>query len=137
MKEDLDHEKHEKHQRILFPDEVFRIQGAIFEVSREMGIGFLEAVYQESLSLEFEIRGIPFAPMPALGLAYKGQALKAFYVPDFICFDRILVELKAVREVAPEHRAQVINYLKASGLALGLLVNFGCAPKARVERLAL
>lgn len=116
---------------------MFRIQGAIFEVSRGMGIGYLEAVYQECLSLEFRIRGIPFAPTPTLRLEYKGRDLRQFYIPDFVCFGRVLVELKAVREIAPEHRAQVINYLKASGLKLGLLVNFGRAPKAHVERLAL
>lgn len=116
---------------------MFQIQGAIFDVSREMGVGFLEAVYQECLALEFGIRGIPFAAAPVLRLVYKGRIMNQFYVPDFVCFDSVIVELKAVREIAPEHRAQVINYLRASGLKLGLLVNFGCAPKARVERLAL
>ncbi|HEY2706976.1 MAG TPA: GxxExxY protein [Caulobacteraceae bacterium] len=70
-----------------------------------------------------------------MNLAYKGQGLRQRYMPDFVCFDAIIVELKVVREVSPEHRAQVLNYLKATGLRLGLLVNFGIAPKARVERL--
>ncbi|HWF01001.1 MAG TPA: GxxExxY protein [Caulobacteraceae bacterium] len=133
----MDHEKHEKHERVLYADEAFEVQGAIFEVSRELGIGFLEAVYQECLALEFAARGIPFRAKPPLGLRYKGNALLQTYSADFVCFDCIIVELKAVREIAPEHRAQVINYLKATGLRLGLLVNFGCAPKARVERLVL
>jgi GxxExxY protein len=133
----MDHEKHEKHERLLYAEDAFAIQGAIFEVSRELGVGFLEAVYQECLTLEFAARAIPFRPKPALGLRYKGHALLQTYAPDFVCFDRIIVELKAVREIAPEHRAQVINYLKATGLRLGLLVNFGCAPKARIERLVL
>jgi GxxExxY protein len=72
-----------------------------------------------------------------LALAYKGQPLRQAYRADFVCFGRIIVELKATREVAPEHRAQLLNYLKATGLRVGLLVNFGCAPKARVERLVL
>jgi len=133
----MDHEKHEKHENMLFADEAFRIQGAVFEVSRQMGTGFLEAVYQECLAIEFAAQGITFVPSPPLALAYKGQSLKQLYRPDFVCFDRIIVELKVVRELAPEHRAQVLNYLKATGLRLGLLVNFGCAPKARVERLVL
>jgi GxxExxY protein len=131
----MNHEPHEKHEPLLYPDEVFRIQGAVFEVSREMGVGFLEAVYQECLALEFTARGIPFVTSQPLALNYKGSLLRQTYVPDFVCFDRIILELKVVRDFAPEHRAQVINYLKATGLRLGLLVNFGGAPKARVERL--
>lgn len=122
---------------LIYSDEVFRIQGAIFDVSREMGIGFLEAVYQECLALEFAARDIPFVARRPVALAYKGQPLLQTYQPDFVCFDEIIVELKVARELAPEHRAQTLNYLKATGLRLGLLVNFGCAPKAKVERLIL
>lgn len=131
------HEPHEPHERLLHADEVFRIQGAIFEVNRVLGAGFLEAVYQESLALEFATRGIPFAAQPSLTIDYKGTRLRHVYVPDFICFGCVLVELKALGEVAPEHRAQVLNYLKAAGLRVGLLVNFGCASKAPVERFIL
>jgi GxxExxY protein len=131
----MNHEPHEKHEPLLYADEVFRIHGAVFEVSREMGIGFLEAVYQGCLALEFAARGIAFVASRPLALKYKGNPLRQSYVPDFVCFDRIILELKVVREIAPEHRAQVINYLKATGLCLGLLVNFGGAPKARIERL--
>ena len=130
----MNHEPHEKHEQVLYADEVYLIQGAIFDVNREMGAGFLEAVYQECLTLEFTARDISFTANKPLPLAYKGWRLSQTYAPDFICFNRIIVELKAVREIAPEHRAQIINYLKATGLRLGLLVNFGCAPKARVER---
>jgi GxxExxY protein len=133
----MNHEKHEKHENMLFAEEAFRIQGAVFEVSRQMGTGFLEAVYQECLAIELAAQEIPFVASQPLTLAYEGQSLKQSYRPDFVCFDRIIVELKVVRELAPEHRAQVLNYLKATGLRLGLLVNFGCAPKARVERLVL
>ena len=121
---------------MLYASEVFRIQGAIFEVNRHMGSGFLEAVYQECLALEFAARDIPFAAQRPLPLTYKDRMLHQTYQADFVCFGSIIVEIKAVRELAPEHRAQVLNYLNATGLKLGLLVNFGSAPKARIERLA-
>jgi GxxExxY protein len=120
---------------LLFEEETFRIRAAVFEVNRVMGAGFLEAVYQECLGLELASRGIPFAASRPLKLSYKGRALRQTYVPDFVCFDSIVVEIKALRELAAEHRAQVLNYLKASGLSVGLLVNFGSIP-ARIERLA-
>ena len=87
--------------------------------------------------MEFAARRIPFSAAPKLPLSYKGRSLRQYYTPDFVCFERVIVELKAVSEFAPEHRAQVLNYLKASNLRVGLLVNFGCAPKARIERLVL
>ncbi|HWA61534.1 MAG TPA: GxxExxY protein [Caulobacteraceae bacterium] len=129
------HEPHEPHEQLLFKGEVFRIQGAIFEVNRVLGAGFLEAVYQECLALEFEARDIPFAQMMALRLSYKGRLLQSKYVPDFVCFGSIIVELKALRELTSDHRAQVLNYLKASDLRLGLLVNFGAPDQARIERI--
>jgi len=131
------HEPHERHERLILADEVFRIQGAVFEVNRVVGAGFLEAVYQECLAVEFSTRGIPYVAAPRLTLEYKGVSLRQYYTPDFICFERVVVELKAVSDFAPEHRAQVLNYLRASRLRVGLLVNFGCAPKARIERLIL
>ncbi|HEY1930082.1 MAG TPA: GxxExxY protein [Caulobacteraceae bacterium] len=134
----MDHEPHEPHEQgLIDAEEVFAIQGAIFEVNRHMGAGFLEAVYQECLSMEFKARNVPFVASPSLELAYKGVTLRQRYQPDFVCFERIIVELKAVRELAPDHRAQVLNYLRATGLKLGLLVNFGSAPKARIERLVV
>jgi GxxExxY protein len=128
---------HEKHEGLLYADEVFRVQGAVFEVYRAMGAGFLEAVYQECLTIEFADRGIPFSALQALPLQYRGRRLQQSYRADFVCFDRIIVELKSVREIAPEHRAQTINYLRATGLRLGLLINFGATPKVRIERFAL
>jgi GxxExxY protein len=125
-----------KHE-LIYADEAFHIQGAVFEVNRVMGRGFLEAVYQECLALEFAARRIPFRAMPPVALTYKSTPLKQTYFPDFVCFDAIIVELKAVREVAPEHRAQVLNYLRATGLPVGLLVNFGDASRATVQRLVL
>ena len=133
----VNHETHENHEKILFKEECYEIQGAVFGVYREMGCGFLEAVYQECLERELTTRNIPFVAQPDLTLNYKGEPLKQTYKPDFICYGKIIVELKAVKEIAPEHKAQVINYLKASGKKLGLLVNFGTYPKADITRLAL
>ena len=124
-------------QKLLFEKETYAIRGAIFEVYREMGCGFLEAVYQECLEKEFTRRGIPFAAQQELRLSYKGEPLKQTYKPDFICYGAIIVELKALSATTNEHKAQVLNYLKATGLKLGLLVNFGSHPKATIERLVL
>ena len=127
----------EKSEQILFRDESYAIQGAVYEVYREMGSGFLEAVYQECLALEFRRREIPFDAQKDWSLVYKGERLQQIYRPDFLCFGKIVVEIKAVKELAAEHRAQVLNYLKATGLRLGLLVNFGHHPKAQMGRLVL
>ncbi len=119
---------------ILYRDESYAIVGACFEVYKEKGNGFLEAVYQECLVMELADRGIPFAEQPKLALAYKGRPLRLSYQPDFLCFGKIVVEIKAVKSLADEHRAQTINYLKATGHQLGLLVNFGHHPKVESER---
>jgi GxxExxY protein len=123
--------------RLLYENDAFQIRGAIFEVYRAMGAGFLEAVYQECLEVEFSRRGVAFEACKPLGLIYRGQPLRQTYVADFICYDRIIVELKAARAIAPEHRAQTINYLRATGMKLGLLVNFGSAPRVEIERFAV
>lgn len=119
---------------IVLKEESYRIIGACFEVYREKGSGFLESVYQECLALEFEKQGIPYEEKPRLRLEYKGQPLKQEYQPDFLCFGEIIVEIKAAKALADEHRAQVINYLKSTGKQLGLLVNFGHHPKIEHER---
>ncbi|MCF6218187.1 MAG: GxxExxY protein [Gammaproteobacteria bacterium] len=124
-------------KKLLFKDEAYAIQGAIFEVYREMGCGFLEAVYQECLQRELSDRNIPFVTQPILSLSYKGNNLEQRYQPDVICYDKIILELKAVQEIAPAHEAQLHNYLKASGLRLGLLVNFGHYPKVQIKRIIL
>lgn len=121
--------------KLLYPDESYKIQGAIFEVYKEMGSGFLESVYQECLSLEFQLGDIPFYPQASVPLEYKGTTLKQKYIPDFVCYDGIIVEIKAIDEITNKHKAQVINYLKASGCELGLLVNFGAFPKVDIHRL--
>ena len=122
---------------LLFKDECYSIQGAVFEVYREMGCGFLEAVYQECLEKELRRSEIPFLAQQDLRLFYKGEELKQSYRPDLICYEKIIVELKALRELTGEHRSQVLNYLKSTGLRLGLLVNFGNYQKATVERIVL
>ena len=120
--------------KIVFKEESYKIVGACFEVYKEKGNGFLEAVYQECLAIEFAAQSIPFVEKPILRLDYKGRDLKQTYEPDFLCFDQIIVEIKAVKHLTDEHRAQIINYLKATDKQLGLLVNFGHYPKIEHER---
>ncbi len=121
-------------KKIIFKEESDPIIGACFEVYKEKGNEFLEAVYQECLSIKFALQGVPFTEKPKLRLDYKGRELKQTYEPDFLCFEKIIVEIKAIKKLADEHRAQVINYLKAIGKQLGLLVNFGHHPKIEHER---
>jgi GxxExxY protein len=120
---------------ILFKDESYVIMGAMFEVYREMGCGFLEPVYQECVELELNDRHIPFVPQLRLQLKYKSHILKSKYTPDAICYNQIVLELKAVREITDKHRAQVHNYLKATDYRLGIIVNFGHHPKLQYERI--
>ena len=120
--------------KIVFKEESYQIIGACFEVYKEKGGGFLEAVYQECMAIEFGEQGIPFCEKPGLSLDYKGRDLKQTYEPDFLCFGEIILEIKAVKKLADEHRAQIINYLKATGKQLGLLVNFSHYPKIEHER---
>jgi len=103
---------------------------------KEKGCGFLEDVYQECLEIELGLQEIEFDAQYSLKLEYKGRPLRKKYIPDFICFGKIIVEIKAVKEVTDEHRAQLQNYLKATGYKLGLLVNFGHHPQIQIERIA-
>ncbi len=119
----------------IYSDETYKIRGAIFEVYQEIGCGFLESVYQECLEIELKSRGIPFKSQQELHIMYKGEFIKQKYKPDFLCFDKIIVEIKAVKELTNNHQAQLINYLKASKMKLGLLVNFGAYPKVEIKRL--
>jgi GxxExxY protein len=122
---------------LIHEQKTYEILGACFEVYREKGCGFLEGVYQECLGVEFDLRALPAKPQVPLPLSYKGRALSKVYQADFICFDQILVELKAVSGLVDEHRAQVQNYLHATGHKVGLLVNFGHFPKVEHERFIL
>ncbi|HMO50426.1 MAG TPA: GxxExxY protein [Kiritimatiellia bacterium] len=119
---------------LMYEAESFKLRGACFEVYKDKGHGFLEAVFQECLAIEFGILGIPFVEQPTVKLTYKGHELKQGYIPDFVCYGKIIVELKAVKAILDEHRAQIINYLKATGMHLGLLVNFGAYPRVEIER---
>ena len=120
---------------VLYKDECYKIMGACFEVYKEKGCGFVKPVYQECLSIELTMQGIPFEEQVELPLEYKGRPLHQTYKPDFICFEKIILEIKAVSKLTDEHRAQVHNYLKATGHKLGLLVNFGHYPKVEWERI--
>ena len=122
---------------IIYREESFQIMGACFEVYKTMGCGFLKAVYQECWEMELGDRGLPFVAKHQLLLSYKERRLKQRYEPDFICYDKIILEIKAVSNLADEHRAQVQNYLRATGYRLGLLVNFGHHPLVESERIAL
>ncbi|NCU27498.1 GxxExxY protein [Candidatus Nomurabacteria bacterium] len=122
---------------IIYKDESFLINGAIFEVYKELGSGFLEAVYQECLIREFSRLKIPFSAQPELTIWYKDEPIAQTYKPDFICYDKIIIELKVVTELSQIHRAQVLNYLKITKMRLGLLVNFCSYHKVQIERLTL
>jgi GxxExxY protein len=110
---------------LLFKDEVYRIIGAAMEVHKVLGCGFLEAVYQEALELEFQFQQIPYKREAKLKIYYKGHLLNKFYEADFICYDSVIVELKALSALTSDHESQLLNYLKATGMKVGLLINFG------------
>lgn len=123
--------------QLLYKDEVYAIQGAIFEVYKEMGNAWHEEVYQQCMERELGERGIPFDSKKTLQIYYKGKAIGKTYEPDLWCFGKIIVELKAVGALAEEHRRQMLNYLRITGCRLGLLVNFGAYPRVDIERYAL
>ncbi len=120
---------------ILFKDEVYSIVGAAMEVYNQLGNGFLEAVYQESLAFEFRQRGVPFQEHPELRITYKNQVLQQKYIPDFIAYEQIIIELKVMKQLGPNEEAQLLNYLKATGMRLGILLNFGSSGKLEWKRM--
>ncbi len=120
-------------RELLFKDEVFRIVGAAMEVSRELGSGFLEAVYQEALEIELAERQILHQPQKRIELFYKGRLMKRDYIADFLCHDQIVVEIKAIKVITAIEEAQLLNYLKATKRPLGLIINFG-VPKLEWRR---
>jgi len=122
-------------ENLLLRDEVFSTVGAAIEVHRELGPGFLEAVYQEALERELASRDLPFAAQQELVIHYKGQALTKRYVCDLLCFGSVLVELKTLDKLTGREEAQVLNYLKASNLSVGMLINFGAPGKLEWRRL--
>jgi|SRR5581483_3977447 GxxExxY protein len=119
---------------LLFKDEVYKIVGAAMEVYNEKGVGFLEEVYQECLEIELETRGIPFVSQKELPLYYKGRLLKKKYRADFVCYDKIVVEIKALERLSTNEEAQILNYLKATKLEVGVLINFGARNKLEWDR---
>lgn len=127
--------RNEAKAELLYKDESYAIIGACFAVYKEKGCGFLEPVYHECLQIEFESQRVPFLAKPPQTLRYRGRTLVQTFTPDFICCDKIVVEIKAASALVDEHRAQVLNYLSATGCELGLLVNFGHYPKIEYERL--
>jgi GxxExxY protein len=128
-------EKNDKPKKILYKDECFRIQACVFQVNKKLGSGFLEAVYQEALEIELAKAKIPYEAQKKLPIHYDGRLLKQYYQADFVCFEKIIIEIKAVTRISNEHKAQIFNYLAATGLRLGLLVNFCSYPKAEVTRI--
>ena len=120
---------------IIYKEESYRITGACFEVYNEKGSGFTEPIYQECLELELAMQAIEFQAQAHLPLSYKGRPLRQRFQPDFICYGKIIVEIKAVSALTDEHRSQLLNYLNATGYRLGLLVNFGHHGKLEWERI--
>jgi len=110
---------------LLYENESHRIIGAAIEAHKTLGNGFLEPVYQEALSIEFEKQTMPFEKEKQLRIKYKDTYLEKFYMADFVCYEKIIVECKALKQLLPEHESQVLNYLNATGFRLGLLLNFG------------
>jgi len=123
--------------KIIYADDSYKIVGACFNVYKQMGCGFLEPVYQECTDIEFEFQRIPFESQKELILMYRGHKLAKTYKPDFICYGKIIVEIKAVSNLKDEHRSHILNYLHATGLKLRLLVNYEHSPKIEYERFVL
>jgi GxxExxY protein len=120
---------------LIWKEESYAIIGACFAVYREKGCDFLEPVYHEGREIEFNLQGIPFLSKPPQTLQYRGRTLVQTFTPDFTCYDKIILEIKAVSTLVDEHRAQLLNYLRATGSELGLLANFGHYPRLEHERL--
>ena len=122
---------------LFFKDEVYAITGAMFEVYKTLGTGFLEPVYQEALSIEFVRKGVPFEREKPLELFYKDVRLEKRYVADFVCFDQIILELKVLPKLTNIEMAQLLNYLKITKTKLGILSNFGATPRLEWKRYVL
>ena len=122
---------------IIYKEESYKIVGAAFKVYNGLGPGFLEAVYQEALEIELQKQGIPYEREKELKIQYNGVELKQTYKADFVCFGKIIVELKAVSSLEDAHRSQVYNYLRATGYKLGLLLNFGSSDELEKERIVI
>lgn len=124
-------------KKLIYPEESYAIMGACFNVYKDKGCGYTEPIYQVCTEIELEYQAIPSHAQKRMKLTYRGKELRHTFKPDFICYDKIVVELKAVSQIIDEYRAQVLNYLNATGYQLGLLVNFGHYPKVEYERIIL
>ena len=122
---------------LILPDESYQIMGACFEVYNEMGPGFLESVYHECLEIQFSERSVPFTSKPQLSLCFKSKRLITYFQADFVCWNQIVIEIKAATCPVDDNTAQLLNYLNATRLPLGILVNFGHHPKLEYKRIAL
>jgi GxxExxY protein len=127
----------ELNNELYLKEEVYAVIGAAIEVHKELGCGFLEPVYQEALGLELMDRKIPHKPERNLAIQYKGRILKKSYCADFICFEQMVVEIKALDKLYPRDEAQILNYLKATQLKVGVLINFGAHGKLEWKRFVL
>ncbi len=123
-------------ENMIYEEESYKIIGAGMEVYNKLGCGFLENVYQECLGIEFKEKAVYYQEQKEIKIFYKGIELKQRYRADFICFDKILLEIKAVSKICDEHRSQILNYLNATGFKLGLILNFGSSRKLEYERFA-
>jgi len=119
---------------LLLKDEVYAVVGAAIEVHRELGHGFLEAVYQEAMEIELSDRDISYVPQLSLPIYYKGKRLQKEYVADLVCYDQVIVELKALTQLTGKEESHILNYLKATGLRVGLLINFGSTGRLEWKR---
>ena len=122
---------------LLLEEESYLIRGAIFEVYKTLGAGFLEPVYQEALEVELGAMNVPYKSQPEITISYKGRSLNKTYRADIVCYDSIILELKAVKQLLPEHMAQLQNYLRATKMRLGFLVNFGNSTGVEIKRIAM
>ncbi len=119
---------------LILKDEAYAVIGAAMEVHRVLGPGFLEKVYQEAMQLELSALRIPFEAEKPIGIEFKGQCLTQRYYADLVCFEQIIVEMKALKQLSGKEDAQILNYLRATGFKLGLLLNFGSHGKLEHKR---
>ena len=121
----------------MLKDEGYKLMGAAFEVYNQLGYGLAEEIYQQCLEIELEVRQIPYDSKPVLGMSYKGRELLTTYKPDLFVFNAIVVELKAVAELIPEHEAQLFNYMRICRQPVGYLINFGRKSELQWKRFVL
>ena len=126
---------HHEQNKILYGEECYKIYGCIYTVNKKLGPGFLEAVYQEALEIELKRENIPFVSQKELKILYDGIPLKSKYIADIVCYEKIIIEIKAISKINNQHKAQLMNYLAATGFRLGLLVNFSSFPKSEIIRM--